>query len=483
MPVKSFKCGTRLLALRGPASSETHRRRIGAARRSIIAHVGPQPPVLVLPRPGSSTGTGVSSACSFSRASDIAAERLDQRLTRRAAPPTQSASVERSSSMPSGHRSAPAGTAAGDRRTWRTTTCASRPGPARPRSIGRIGAGCLHDAGNTAAGELRPHVADHLEAAPERYSSISDTSSPMLLHRARRSPDRCTPARGSPSRAAGARATACAPACARGDHAARCRRRRRAAPQLASSSSTISSSCSIARHRAARRTTELHAPQARDCSLSFSIQVRRYSSSCCPACSCASRACNASSRLCIALQIDEQSASASRRRSEVASSRCAHARIYRTRAHARVNASRSIIAHCCLRRDARLPVLRRSPPIDAFEQHRQLRDSSDAPRRCVACGHTNRPRSRRFAYRFIPSPLHHSSFTRSPRLPRNTNTSPENGLLGQRRLHQRRQAVHAFAACRSPRPRSTPACRAASRSSQQVLEHHAQRLRDPGCLR
>src|SRR5258708_12362755 len=46
----------------------------------------------------------------------------------------------------------------------------------------------------------------------------------------------------------------------------------------------------------------------------------------------------------------------------------------------------------------------------------------------VACGHTNRPRSRRLAYRFMPSPLHHSSFTRSPRLPRNTNIWPENGF-------------------------------------------------------
>src|SRR5690606_36411987 len=44
-----------------------------------------------------------------------------------------------------------------------------------------------------------------------------------------------------------------------------------------------------------------------------------------------------------------------------------------------------------------------------------------------ACGQMNRPRSSRLANKHKPSPSHHSSFTRSPRRPRNTNNWPENG--------------------------------------------------------
>src|SRR5215472_3457545 len=42
-----------------------HRGSGRVARRSVIAHVSPQPPGLGLALPGASTGTRVSSACSF----------------------------------------------------------------------------------------------------------------------------------------------------------------------------------------------------------------------------------------------------------------------------------------------------------------------------------------------------------------------------------------------------------------------------------
>jgi len=58
-------------------------------------------PVLVLPLPGSSTGTGTSSPCSFSAASTYFLSASTSGCKVRLAPPTQSASVERSSSMPS----------------------------------------------------------------------------------------------------------------------------------------------------------------------------------------------------------------------------------------------------------------------------------------------------------------------------------------------------------------------------------------------
>ena len=46
----------------------------------------------------------------------------------------------------------------------------------------------------------------------------------------------------------------------------------------------------------------------------------------------------------------------------------------------------------------------------------------------VACGHTKRPRSNRFANRHNPSPSYQRTLIRSPRRPRNTNTCPENGF-------------------------------------------------------
>src|SRR5436309_8481380 len=46
----------------------------------------------------------------------------------------------------------------------------------------------------------------------------------------------------------------------------------------------------------------------------------------------------------------------------------------------------------------------------------------------VACGHTKRPRSSRFANRHNPSPSYQRTLIRSPRRPRNTNTCPENGF-------------------------------------------------------
>jgi hypothetical protein len=48
--------------------------------------------------------------------------------------------------------------------------------------------------------------------------------------------------------------------------------------------------------------------------------------------------------------------------------------------------------------------------------------------RLSACGQTKRPRSSRLANRHRPSPSYESTLTRSPRLPRKTNTWPEYGF-------------------------------------------------------
>lgn len=49
-------------------------------------------------------------------------------------------------------------------------------------------------------------------------------------------------------------------------------------------------------------------------------------------------------------------------------------------------------------------------------------------RQCVPTGQMKRPRSRRLASRHNPSPVHHSTFTRSPLRPRNTKMCPLNGF-------------------------------------------------------
>jgi hypothetical protein len=72
---------------------------------------------------------------------------------------------------------------------------------------------------------------------------------------------------------------------------------------------------------------------------------------------------------------------------------------------------------------------RQSMPSSNIDSWAWLRHTTPPPAR----GHTNRPQlgregpDRRFIRRHMPSPLHHSTLTRSPRLPRNTNTWPLNG--------------------------------------------------------
>src|SRR5580698_9147064 len=68
--------------------------------------------------------------------------------------------------------------------------------------------------------------------------------------------------------------------------------------------------------------------------------------------------------------------------------------------------------------------LRQSMPSSSIESCARLSETTPLS----ACGQTNRPRSRRLANRHRPSPSHHSTFTRSPRLPRKTNTWPEYGF-------------------------------------------------------
>ena len=68
--------------------------------------------------------------------------------------------------------------------------------------------------------------------------------------------------------------------------------------------------------------------------------------------------------------------------------------------------------------------LRQSMPSSSIDSWARLNETTPLS----ACGQTKRPRSRRLANSHKPSPSHHSTFTRSPRLPRKTNTCREYGF-------------------------------------------------------
>ncbi len=66
---------------------------------------------------------------------------------------------------------------------------------------------------------------------------------------------------------------------------------------------------------------------------------------------------------------------------------------------------------------------RQSIPSKSIESCAAVSDAEPS----FACGHTNRPRSRRLAKRHRPWPSHHRSFTRSPRRPLKAKTAPPCG--------------------------------------------------------
>ncbi|KGD57098.1 hypothetical protein DP49_4372 [Burkholderia pseudomallei] len=111
---------------------------------------------------------------------------------------------------------------------------------------------------------------------------------------------------------------------------------------------------------------------------------------------------------------------------------------------------------------------RQSIPSSSIDSCAWLRHTTPPSAR----GHANRPRSRRFISRHMPSPLHHNTLTRSPRLPRNTNTWPLNGsrsstvwTFAAKRLKPERMSVtpaasQIFVWLGSPIMLSVPTCRA-----------------------
>ena len=168
-------------------------------------------PVRVLPRPGSSTGTGVSSACSLPRGHHMAAERLHQRRQQPAAitdPVGQGRAIKLDPLSGIDLRLAVQRQVIGvlGHQHVREQSRSGQAARDRPR-------GCchLHDALAAGAAELRPHMPHHLEVLRHVLQDFADILTDPA-QRACRNPDTRTPAGAPLVRGANARATAGVPA-------------------------------------------------------------------------------------------------------------------------------------------------------------------------------------------------------------------------------------------------------------------------------
>ena len=139
------------------------RRRRATTCGALVAHIRPQASGLGFTLAGASTAIGVSSAWILLAAMMCCRNRLTNGCKSRLASPTQSAMVERSRTRPHAHRFRTADTAADDPRIWTPAhgpTIPARQDPGNRSARGRH----LHDPVTAAAGQLGPHVANHLEA-------------------------------------------------------------------------------------------------------------------------------------------------------------------------------------------------------------------------------------------------------------------------------------------------------------------------------
>ena len=143
-----------------------HGRRCRPCPRPLVAHIGPQPRRAGAAGAGGQHRHGRIVGVQHGACHHVVTQRVHQRVA--AGPrivPTQSAKVDRLSSSSDRARIS----------AWRysgrwsayldTSTCASRPAPARPRRIGRLGGRRLADRLALAAGALGADMAHHPEPA------------------------------------------------------------------------------------------------------------------------------------------------------------------------------------------------------------------------------------------------------------------------------------------------------------------------------
>ena len=390
MPRKPLQVRARVLALAVGRVAEPRRRRIAAGRRPVIAHVDPQPPGLGLAR---------------------ARDRAPAPACRRRAPcrrPARSGPAGRPAAPAArrpGRPSRPASSGRGRRLRGRrcrlcrysgrwsqylaTSTCASSPGPARPRSIGRLGAGAWKIACAAHAGELGPHMADDLEARRHVVQLLGDVLADLAQLAAAGGAGAGWPARRAARRRLGAmhlraRAAGARAACARS--AARLARLRLGAAARRRPASSSSASAAMQRASARHRSCSLELPncsRARRASCSLSLSTISLSSA-----TSASRSCDHAQQ-----RVDGHGAW----------SRAAGHELY---CAAPLGGAPSGVAPEAMliqwsRRElaaaaSRLPGalgMRQSMPSSSIDSCAGVSDTLP----CVACGQTKRPRSSRLA--------------------------------------------------------------------------------------
>ena len=162
-----------MLALAIGRVREPHPRRRGVPGGPVIPNIRPQSPRFRSSQAGASTGTGVSSACNFAAPSrDAVAPPPTAPATgsrHPPSPPAWCAPVPR----PPAHKSLPGGTTGDGRSISRP---ARAPASRVPPDPGRSGGGRfrLHNLVAVRAGQLRPHLLDHLEVGRNVLQDLGD---------------------------------------------------------------------------------------------------------------------------------------------------------------------------------------------------------------------------------------------------------------------------------------------------------------------
>ena len=171
----------RMLALAIRRVGEPHRRRCCVSRGAVIAHIGPQPPGFCFSISRRQHRNRRVVGVQLRRAQHVTPQRFHQRRKqlRSCRPPSPPAS-----SVPAPRlraRKSPTGdTAASDRNISRPARAPAVPGPATPRSIGRLGASACTIRSQHAQASFGRTCRITLNRAGT-YSRISETSSPRCF--------------------------------------------------------------------------------------------------------------------------------------------------------------------------------------------------------------------------------------------------------------------------------------------------------------
>ena len=468
----------RMLALAIRRVGEPHRWRRRVSRGPIIAHVGPQPPgfCFAVARRQHRNRRVIGMQLRSPPSRDAAALPPAAQVTRSFRPPSPPAS-----SVPAprllARKFPTADTTASDRSTSRPAHAPDSPGPAMPRSIGRLGASACTMRSQHAQASFGRTCRITLKCAGT-YSSISETSSPRCFN----SPPQSGQAfcfggyfRVSRGRCSGNGRRAGFAAFVAGAEAAGVCEGATFSACVASSSSSRNSSCSISRSSFSDLRPNCMRRSLAISSFKCSISVSREASCSflreklfvleedqrlqCSVIECVEiRKCCAQRHRARSMPETFLCASKKRRERKNSKEKCVTETTAASHRHLR-----SVTAH-------------RPPPVDPFQQHRQLRRRQrNRSARRLRPGESSALQPLREQAQPVAVPP--QQLDQIAALPAKHKHLPRKRIFLQRRLHHPAQAPRTRAACPSRPPRSRCASPPPTRSSQQLLQHHTQCFR------